>query len=160
MVAILLWALCFGYSNYSESIRPHLPVSNNPYLVQANDIKKHTRSGDIVILSGMGDEASAEVYIPYFAHRYVFAIHTEMERRKDNQAETREALLEAIRTCRVAGGHVYGLNELWNSKDVRDGLLQRHRMSPTQLAQMFAGEKIRTAWKDPRGEYVWMVTGQ
>ncbi len=158
MAAIVFWVMCFGYSNYSESIKPHLSTSNNPYLIQAKDISKHTHPGDIVVLSGMGDEACAEVYIPYFAHRYVFSIHTEMERRKDNQLTTKLALQALFAQCRTHGGHVYGLNELWNSKGVRDGLLERHKLTPLQLDQMFTGQKIKTAWKDPRGSYVWIIT--
>jgi hypothetical protein len=160
MAAILLWILCIGCSNYYESIKPHQWAYNNPYLVQANDIRKHTHSGDIVIVSGCGDEASAEVYIPYFAKRYVFAIHTEMERRKDNQTLTRTALLQVMQKCRNSGGRVYGLNELWNSKPVQQELLERHKLSVAGLAKMFAGQKIETAWKDPRGIYVWIVVPQ
>jgi hypothetical protein len=158
MGAIILWVACFGYSNFAESIKPHLLMQNNPYLIQAGDIETHTHNGDIVLVSGMGNEASAEVYIPYFAHRYVFAVHTEMERRKDDQQATRLALLQAMQSCRKNGGHVYGLNELWNSKDVRLGLMQRHKLSSAQLSQMFARQKVTTAWKDPRGQYVWMVS--
>jgi hypothetical protein len=158
MTAIVAWIACFGYSNYSESIKPHLSMSSNPYLVQAYDLKKHTRTGDVVVLSGMGDDASAEVYIPYFANRYVFSIHTELERRKDNQAATRQALLDVMANCRKKGGHVYGLNELWNSKQVQHALYSRHKLTTTQLAKIFAGEKIKTAWKDPRGQYVWIIS--
>jgi hypothetical protein len=157
ITAIALWVLCFGYSNYSESIKPHLNPAYNPFLIQAQDIKKHTRSGDIVILSGMGDEANAEVYVPYFANRYVFSIHTEMERRKDDQAATRQGLLATIAACRSHGGHVYGLNELWNSTLVAQGLMQRHHLSPDQLTKLFAGQKLVTAWRDPRGQYVWLL---
>ncbi len=156
-MAILLWVICFGYSNYVESIKPHLVRGNNPYLVQAADIKKHTRSADIVVLSGMGDEASAEVYIPYFADRYVFSIHTEMERRKDDQAATRAALLTSMQHCRSNGGHVYGLNELWNSTQVQKALLERHHLSSDGLDSLFLGQKLTTAWRDPRGQYVWII---
>ena len=157
ITAILLWVGCFAYSNYSESIKPHMSPSSNPYLTQARDIALHTHTGDIVILSGMGDEASAEVYIPYFAKRYVFSIHTEMERRKDDQSLTRDALLSAIDTCRLSGGRVFCLNELWNSTGVQHALLSRHHLSQEGLSQMFSGEKLVVAWKDKRGQYVWLI---
>ena len=157
LVATAVWILCYGVSNFEQSIGPHLSAGTNPFLTQARDIRAHTSPSDLVIISGMGDEASAEVYIPYFAKRDVFALHTQMSRHHEDAAATGDALRAAIADCRERGGVVYTLDELWNSNAAKKGLLERHHLTAALIGRMFVGEHLAATWRDPRGKPVWKL---
>lgn len=158
LVAITLWIACYGISNLLLSIAPGMAASNNHLLIQAHDIRVHSRQGDLIVMSGMPWDAEAEVYVPYFGQREVFSVNTEMERHKENKASTQEALQQQILQTYGSGHTVYALDDLWHSREARSLLAERHHLEAADLAAFFAPDERTLAWRDPEGRPVWKLT--
>lgn len=157
LIGLTVWIAIVAASNFIESVRPHLNDASNHYYIQALDVRQHTRVGDIVVATGMGDDADAEVYIPYFADRAVFAIHTEMERHHENKDLTILALRQQMDLCRAAGHRVFALGELYSSAEARLELKKRHHITAADLAEFLSGQAKTLAWHAarPSGSIVW-----
>lgn len=158
VVGMAVWVACYGVSNFILNIGPGLSPSANHLLVQAEDIRAHTRPGDLIVLSGMSYQANAEVYIPYFGDRQVFSIHTQMERHHEDKAAMQQALQQQIAATYAAGHAVYALDDLWHSKTARGDLAERHHLEDADLAALFAPDERTLAWRDTEGRPVWKLT--
>jgi hypothetical protein len=158
LAGITIWVVCFGLSNYLHSIGPNLSQANNHFLMQALDMRAHSHPGDLVVLTGEPYEAEDEVYIPYFAKRDVFSLHTEMGRHNEDKAAMEQDLQGQINQAYASGHVVYALDDIWHSRKARGMLADRHHLYDTDLAECFSRDNRTLAWRDPRGVPVWKLT--
>ncbi|HEY3329540.1 MAG TPA: hypothetical protein VGK19_05925 [Capsulimonadaceae bacterium] len=158
LLGIGVWVALIGISNYIQNIGPHENPKSNPYLALANDIKHRTGPQDIFVLAGTGYLEPDEVYIPYFAKRAVFSIHTEMSHNHENYAAMKSSLIDTMNATRAAGGSVYVLNDIYDQGIALAALSKQHGLSQAMLNDLFVGQVRSKAWKTKSGQPVWKMS--
>lgn len=120
------WILIIALVNLQSSIAPHLKETSDPFQRIAGNIAAHTRSGDIVVVTGAGDAAQCEVDIPYFADRECVSLHTILTRQHNDPVAAIEVARSQMDSALAAGHNVYALDEVWNSPLAMASLEQHH----------------------------------
>ncbi len=157
LAGIAVWVSLLGVSNYIQSIGPHKDPKSNPFLAMALDAKQRTQPNDLIVLAGAGYLESDEVYIPYFAKRNVFSIHTEMSHNHEDFNQLTHALWKQMQTTRAAGGTVYVLTDIYDRGIALDALTRVHGISYQMLTGMFGGQIRTKAWTTKSGQPVWKL---
>ena len=160
MIGLLCWIVIFSSSNYSQYIRSHRSLDSNTWYHQAAAIRRHTASGDILIVSGFGDDVRTEQYVGYFAHRTVFSLRSSLSAHRGSVLLTSLDLRGAIANAILSGHHAYALGTIWSDADVRARLLADYNISAPQT--VFSGLQRAAAWQEPSGngtavESVWKL---
>lgn len=159
LAAIGIWIALYGMSNYILSIGPHVDPKSNPYMVMADDIRHRTDPRDLIVMPGAGFGAQDEVYIPYFAQRDVFSIHTEMAHHHEDYALMARALQSQMARARASGGTVYVFDDIYEPGLAEAMLLRQHNITRPMLLSLFAGQLRTKAWVTPRRDPMWRLTG-
>jgi len=148
LVGIGCWTAIFAASNYVQFVGPHLDRDTNPNMVQAKDFEDRTLPGDIIVVSGFGDDTSLEEYVPYFAHREVFSLRASLEEHDGNSALAARDLQTLVDRALGSGHKAYASGELWENDDIRDRLRDEYGIHSTQ--QLFGSLQRAPAWRDPQ----------
>lgn len=160
MIGLFCWILIFSASNYFQYIESHRTLASNTWYHQAEAIKRHTSSGDILVVSGFGDDIRTEQYVGYFAHRTVFSLRSSLSAHRGSVLLTSLDLRGAIANAILSGHHAYALGTIWSDADVRARLLADYNISAPQT--VFGGLQRAAAWQEPSGngsalESVWKL---
>lgn len=147
LAGLTAWTVIFAFSNFELFVRPHMEASENPWLGQAELIESHTQPGDVIVLSGTGDEVTATEYFPYFARRSVFSLADSLTAHGDNVTLTSRDLQGTVVQAMQSGHRVFALGNIWQDADVRGRLRDEHGVSAPQL--LFVGLRRAPAWRDP-----------
>jgi hypothetical protein len=133
--------------------------SANPHLVIARAVEAHTRgrdeargrASDLVLITGVGDYAPTETYIPYFARRNVVTLADALKHHGPGSGRTREdaiAWLRArIRRSWQRGAQVYVLQELLESPAAFRALKRRYGMTQAQAKTLLRDFQLEPAFR-------------
>ena len=145
------WVAVFALLNFLAGVLPYLKPVNGVSQRTALDIKAHTPPRSLVIVPGVGDDAQAEVDIPYFAHRPVLSLHGLLAHAATLPA-AQAALNKSLAGALGAGREVYVLDEVWTRRDSVKGLAkQSPGLTGASLQGLFGGYTLSPAWTGPRG---------
>jgi hypothetical protein len=147
LIGIGCWTIIFAASNYVQFIGPHRSESANPNMVVAKYIEDRTSSGDIMVVSGFGDDTSIEAYLPFFGHRAVFSIRERLEHNGGNVATVASELQQSVAEAHMRGNRSFVLEELWGDPDIRQRLREEYGVRDTQ--QLLGSLQRAPAMKDP-----------
>jgi hypothetical protein len=152
-----LWIILFAAVNWTDNIGPHLRSGADPFQRIAANIHAHTRPGDLILLSGAGEQGEDEVFIPYFANRNVISLHTLLTRAHDNKTLAYTNAQAAMQAAWATGHAVYGLNELWHGSQAWDALRRRHPGVALSDLSSWAVRAPTPAWTDIHGRPIWRL---
>lgn len=146
-----VWVGVFVLLNFLGGVLPYLKPINGVSQRVAFDIKAHTPPRSLVILSGVGEDAQAEVDVPYFAHRPVLSLHGLLARSGTLPA-AQEALDKSLAGAFGAGRQVFVLDEVWTRRDTVTGLTRQSAgITSADLSALFGSYALAPAWTGPRG---------
>ena len=160
MIGLFFWIFIFSISNYSLYIKSHRTLNSNTWYHQAVAIRRHTSAGDLLVVSGFGDDVRTEQYVEYFAHRTVFSLRSSLSAHHGSVLLTSLDLRGAIANAILSGHHAYALGTIWSDADVRTRLLADYNINAPQT--VFSGLQRAAAWQEPSGngtalESVWKL---
>jgi hypothetical protein len=158
LFGIGIWCGLQGACNYALSINPHLEEGANPYLIFAEDFRKHSAPNDMLVLSGTYYSENDEVYVPYFAKRAVYSLHTEMAHHNENFAAIQADFARKLAQVEAKGGRAYVMDNLYYPGITLNVLQKQHHISQNMVMNLFAGHKRQRVWKTRSGENVWMLS--
>ena len=161
-VAILLWlpmacgglrswkiagaAILFGCAvymmnaNLRSTILPRTEWRHNPVLLLCDALKKNSKKGDLILVTGMSDLAVAETYIPYFTPLDLDSINIAM---KDHGAEKAiDIMRDAIRD-RIAHGHQVMLLDEFHNQTAWRAIISRYQAPPDTKEEILSGYDTR-----------------
>lgn len=150
MVGLLAWIVIFASSNYDQSIQAHQNLDSNTWYHQSSVIRRHTSPGDLLIVSGFGDDVRTEQYVGYFAHRTVFSLRGSLSAHQGDIRLTSLDLRGSIARAISTGHHAYALGTIWSDADVRARLLSDYNISAPQT--LFTGLQRAAAWQEASGD--------
>ncbi len=146
-----VWAGVFAGLNFLAGILPYLKPVNGISQRVAFDIKAHTPPRSVMIVSGVGEDAQAEVDIPYFANRPVLSLHGLLAHSVTLPA-AQAALDKSLAGALGAGRQVYVLDEIWTRWDSVAGLTrQSPGITSAGLQALLGKYALVPAWTGPRG---------
>ncbi|MGO8670662.1 MAG: hypothetical protein ACLQVD_04765 [Capsulimonadaceae bacterium] len=155
-----IWIAMYATVNVVASIGPHLQPMASPFARVAAEFRRHTRPGDLVLISGGGDLAEVEANIPYFADRDCMSFHTELGRSHDDSVAAISTTQALISRTLAAGHEVYVTDDLWRIykyPDVVDKLQQHYPgFTPDTVQALFRPWSVDLAWPGSHGP-VWKL---
>jgi hypothetical protein len=157
LVSIAIWVAFCGVSNYVLSISHASNASGNRFYASAMTFKANTKPNDLIILTGSGDAESSEVYIPYFAKRQVFSIHTEMAHSHNDFNVLKATLQNKIASTRLSGGSVYITNDFFDSPTTMELLQRQHKITTPMILSIFDDNSKVLAWGRKPWNPVWLL---
>jgi hypothetical protein len=155
--AVGVWIVLVAIVNLVSSVIPHLKESSDPFQRIAGDVAAHTKTGDIVVVTGAGNAAQCEVDIPYFADRDVVSLHGILTRQHNNPDAAIAAARQEIDTAIAEGHNVYALDEVWHDP-IALASLERHHpgWNASDVTTLFQPYHLTHAWHGPHG-VVWKL---
>lgn len=122
---------------YVGSIAPKHALPN-PHLALAARVQRIADPQGLVVLSGMGGAAEAEVYVPYFARMQALALHTVWAEAGGDTEEATRATRALIDRVLRRGNRVYLLSEATHDPGSLRAMDRRYGVTPAQLREIFA----------------------
>lgn len=132
-----------------DSVRKRQDPSMNRYLTIAREVEAHTRGGDLatrrpgdlIVLTGAGNYATVETYVPYFANRDVLTLMYALKHEGPGSGKTRQDALEWLRASFEQrwrrGAQVYVLGDVLGMRDAYPALQQRYGLSFEETKSYF-----------------------
>ncbi|MBI3948526.1 MAG: hypothetical protein HY321_21615 [Armatimonadetes bacterium] len=121
-------------NNAATGIGPHARAAGNGRLQKALAVRAHARPGDCIVIAGAGDDADAEVYLPYFAGCEVLSLNALLAG-SGGKPETLAALRAAINERLAPGRKVYVHEELYTSEGPYATLTPRHGITRAEVVR-------------------------
>lgn len=116
---------------------PRMQEERNPYLRTAQLLKEKSSKGDLVIVAGTGDNAQAEVYVPYFTDRRTVSLNTYLSRAHGVQPGL-DRIRREIETTLHRGNTVYVFGDLFGCRPACIPLERRYGITASQINDFFS----------------------
>lgn len=121
-----------------DAIAPRLQAERNPHLQLALRVRQVADRKGLVIASGMGGAAEAEVYIPYFARVQVLALHAAWARSGGSTARATDEIHALIDRVLQRGNTVHLLSEAIQDPGSLGEMRRRYGVSAAEIQAVFA----------------------
>jgi hypothetical protein len=128
-------------SNTVVAVAPHGQAGRNMRLQKALAAKPHLGPLDRMVVAGTGDDADAEVYVPYFTRGGVVSVNAAMARTGGGPAGW-NALSREIAGVLQRGGRVFAHEELFSSEGPYIALGERFGIQRAEMVRFFRGRYL------------------
>jgi hypothetical protein len=137
-VLLLFVVLTLAATNYSAAILPRQDTAQNPHLGLAEAVSTVAHRRGIVVATGAGRAAEAEVYVPYFARMQVLALHQALAEANGDRDRGFASVQNTIRKVLERGDPVFLLSEVITPGEGQRALTQRYSITPDQLEALLS----------------------
>ncbi|MBC8101108.1 MAG: hypothetical protein H7Z41_00790 [Cytophagales bacterium] len=131
--ALFLIVLTLGVINYSAAIQPRQETTRNPHLGLAQAVRPIADRGGILLATGTGKAAEAEVYVPYFARMQVLVLHQAFAEANGDPDQAFASLQQTVGKVLGRGNCVFLLSEVVTPGEGQRALARRYGVSPGQI---------------------------
>jgi hypothetical protein len=135
--------VCAAYmlsTNLRSSILPRTDWKHNPVLSLCDVLKKNSKKGDLVLVTGMSDLAVAETYIPYFTPLELDSLNIEM---KDHGAKGAIDIMHTAVQNTLAKGHQVILLDEFENQSAWRAIIRRYNAPPNTKDLILSGCRTR-----------------
>ena len=135
---LVVWAVASFTVNASASFWRRRNVEHNPDLVASMKLGAIADREDLMLVTGMGEAAKFEVYIPYFARTKVSVVHMELKRAGSDFGLAKESIRAKIKDTLDKGRKVYIAREYY-SKGQWGQVGKRYKVPSDAAGQVLKG---------------------